>query len=294
VTTPRLRLVAVYAVCACVWGTTWFAIRRCIGAGGYPTFTAAALRFALATAVLAAIYAAGGGRPGPRSARQLAEMAGCGVLCAAGYALVYLGEESIPGGLAAVIYGTFPLFTALIATLGRVERVRPSSVAGALVALAGIAAVFADRLGVSRAQGVAVAEVLASVLVSALYTTWMKRAAAGVHPLASTGVFLGTTALVLGVASLVVERRSVPWPPPAGPTIALVYLAVVGSVVVFAAYFYLLDRVSLMTVSTLVLVEPILAIGVDAVFEHGVVLDAKSYAGMAITGIGVAVSVLGR
>jgi probable blue pigment (indigoidine) exporter len=289
----RLRLVVAYVLCASIWGTTWFAIRRCIGQGGFPTFTAAALRFALATAVLAAAYAAGRGRPGPRSLRQLAALAGCGVLCALGYALVYLGEQSISGGLAAVIYGTFPLCTALAAAVGRVERVRPAAVVGALVAAAGIVVLFADRLDVSRAQGVAVLVVLASVLVSALYTTLMKRAAAGVHPLASTGVFLGTTALVLGALAMAVDGTKIPWPPPVVPTAALVYLAIGGSVVVFMAYFYLLDRVSLMTVSTLVVIEPIIALAVDAAFEHGVTLVARSYAGIAIAGVGVAVSILG-
>jgi drug/metabolite transporter (DMT)-like permease len=289
----RVRTAAVYVVCASIWGTTWFAIRRSIGEGGYPTFSAAALRFAIAAAVLGALYAAGRGRPGPRSARQLAGLAGCGVLCAAAYGLVYLGEESISGGLASVLYGTFPLCTALFATAGGVERVAPRALFGSIVALAGIAVVFADRLDVSHAQAVGVVFVLGSVVASALYTTLLKRIAAEVSSLASTGVFLGTTAVVLGALGVSVDRRPVPWPPPAGPTLALLYLALVGSVVVFAAYFYLLKRVSLMTISTLVLVEPVIALAVDAAWEREVTLVARSYAGIALTIAGVAVSLRG-
>ncbi len=113
-------------------------------------------------------------------------------------------------------------------------------------------------------------------------------------PLASTGVFLGTSAVVLGVAGAVVERRPLPWPPPPGPTLALLYLALVGSVVVFAGYFWLLGRVSLMTLSTLVLVEPIIALAVDAVWERGVVLVPRSYLGIALTFAGVGVSIVRR
>jgi hypothetical protein len=47
-----------------------------------------------------------------------------------------------------------------------------------------------------------------------------------------------------------------------------------------------------MTVSTLVLIEPVIALAVDAAFEHGVVLGGHSYAGMVLTGVGVAISVL--
>jgi drug/metabolite transporter (DMT)-like permease len=123
------RVALVYAVVACIWGTTWFAIRRCIGEGGYPTLESAALRFAIAAGGLGALYASGRGRPGPKGPRQLWGLAACGVLCAVGYALVYLGEESISGGLAAVLYGTFPPWTALFATAGGVERVPPGSAA---------------------------------------------------------------------------------------------------------------------------------------------------------------------
>lgn len=290
----RARIAVVYAVVACIWGTTWFAIRRCIGEGGYPTLESAALRFAIAAGVLGAIYATGRGRPGPRGVRQLGGLAACGVLCAVGYALVYLGEESISGGLAAVLYGTFPLWTALIATAGGIERVSGRALAGSFLAIGGTAFLFADRLDVSRAQGKGVLLVLASVVASALYTTLMKRVAAGVSPLASTGVFLGTSAVVLGVAGATVEHRPLPWPPPPGPTLALLYLALVGSVVVFAGYFWLLGRVSLMTLSTLVLVEPIIALAVDAVWERGIVLVPRSYLGIALTIAGVGVSIVRR
>jgi len=105
-------------------------------------------------------------------------------------------------------------------------------------------------------------------------------------------VFLGTAAVALGVFAGVFEREPIPWPPPAGPTIALVYLAVVGSVFVFACYFYLLKKVRLMTVAMLVLVEPVIALAVDALWEREVVLVARSYAGIAVTTAGVALSLL--
>ncbi len=284
----------VYATCALIWGTTWFAIRRCIGAGGYPTFTAAALRFAIAGVLLGGLYALGWGRPGPRSARQLGALVLCGALGALAYALIYAGEQSISGGLAAVMYGTFPLFTALIATLGRVESVTRRGLGGSALALVGIAIVFADRLEVSHAQGGAVLLVLGSVVVSSLYSTILKRAASGVHPLAATGVFLGTAAVALGLLVPCVEHRPLPWPPPPGPTVALFYLAIVGSVLVFLAYFVLLKRVTLMTLSTLAVVEPIVALAVDTVGEREIVLDARSYAGVAVTIAGVTLSVLKR
>src|SRR5687767_1887628 len=47
-----MAVVVAYLTCALVWGTTWYAIRACIGDGGYPTYEALAWRFVIATAVL--------------------------------------------------------------------------------------------------------------------------------------------------------------------------------------------------------------------------------------------------
>jgi drug/metabolite transporter (DMT)-like permease len=289
---PRRLTIVAYLACSLIWGTTWYAIRRCIGPGGYPTFTSAAIRFVLAACVLGAAHALGFARPGPRGARQIGAIVGCGLLSAASYGLIYLAEQSISGGVACVLYGTFPLFTALFATLGGIERVPRRALVGAVVAFAGIGVVFGDRLDASLAQAVAIVLVLLSVIVSALYTTILKRVADDVNPLATTGIFLATAALPLAAVGAIVDRGAVPWPPPLVPTVALVYLAVVGSAFVFAAYFYLIKRVSLMTVSTLVLVEPIVALGVDAIGERDVVLGVRAYLGIGITLVGVAISVL--
>ncbi|MBP9207781.1 MAG: DMT family transporter [Kofleriaceae bacterium] len=291
-TAPRGALVAAYVACALIWGTTWFAIRVCIGDGGYPTYEALALRFALASAVLVpwALWL----RRWPRAARTWIVLIVAGVLDAVGYALVYLGEERISGGVAAVLYGTQPLVYALILWLSRLDRVRRSDVAGAVVSLLGVGVLFADRLDVSWAQAVGVLLVLGSVVASALYASMMKRWAEGEHPVVVTTIFLGVTALVLGAVALGRGAAPVVWPPALAPTLALVYLALVGSVIAFATFFWLLARVSVMTTGTLVFVFPLVALAVDAVWERDVALGGRGYLGVAITLAGLVVSLRGR
>ena len=75
---------------------------------------------------------------------------------------------------------------------------------------------------------------------------------------------------------------------------ALLYLAVFGSVITFALYLYLLRRMSVTAASTLVFVEPVLALLIDAGFEREIRLGARSYAGAAVTLLGVAISLLLR
>lgn len=287
-----MKTVVAYVVCAVVWGTTWFAIRVCIGDGGYPTIPAAALRFTMAAVVLAPIVLFGLARPAPSGRRQLGWLAVAGVLNAIGYSLVYLGEESVSGGLAAVLFGTEPLAVALLVTITRTERVSRTDLVGAVIAMIGVGVIFWDRLDVSAEQGVGVGLILGAVFVSGVYALILKRETRELHPLASAAVFLTVTTVALWLLVLARGWEPLPWPPPLAPSLALVYLALFGSVIAFATYFYLLKRLSLMAASTLVFVLPVVALLVDAVWEDDVVLVGRTYLGVAITMAGVLVSVL--
>ena len=282
----RPALVAAYAACALIWGTTWYAIRVCIAPGGYPTIDALALRFLLATVALAPLAIRA--RPWPRGPAWRG-LVFAGLLDALGYALVYFGEERVPGGLAAVVYGTQPLVLAILLGITRVERMTKRQLAGAVVSLAGVGVLFVDRLAVSSAQAVGVALVLLSVVVSTAYSMVMKRHGEGVSGVVSTWIFLAVTAAALGAAALALHP-ALPWPLPAKPTLALVYLGLVGSVAAFLSYFWLLGQTSLVTVSTLVFVFPLVALATDALFEHALVLGWHAYVGAGITLGGLAVT----
>ena len=284
---PR-AVVAAYLACALIWGTTWYAIRVSIAA--YPTLSAVALRFAIAAAILLPIAARA--RPWPRG-RAWGWLVLAGVLDAACYLLVYLGEERVPGAVAAVLYGTQPLILAVLLTAVRIERLTRRHLIGAVVSLAGVIVLFLDRLDISGRQAAGVGLVVGSVAISTVYSMIMKQKAAGGNGLVSTTIFLGVTAVVLGVVALA-GGAGVPWPPPVQPTLALLYLAVVGSVTVFLLYFWLLDRTSLQVTSTLVFTYPLVAIATDALFEHELPLTARAYLGAAITLSGLGVSLRRR
>ena len=287
-----MAVVVAYLTCALVWGTTWFAIRVCIADGGYPTYEALALRFAIATAILVPLCAIARVRDWPRGRAQWSWLVFAGLLDAAGYTLVYLGEETVPGGLAAVLFGVQPLILAILLGITGMERVTPGAVLGALISIAGIAVIFLDRADVSAEQAAGVVLILGSVVASTLYVVVMKRHGGGVHWLAQTTIFLGVTAIALGAVTLVRGPAPIAWPPPAAPTFALLYLAIFGSVIAFGTYFWLLRRLSLMAISTLVFLLPLVSLVVDALWEREVRLGARAYLGVAITLSGLAVNLL--
>jgi drug/metabolite transporter (DMT)-like permease len=278
------RVPFAYAACALIWGTTWYAIR--VSFEGYPLYVAVALRFAIASAILVPLALRA--RPW-QVGRAWPYLVLAGVLDAGSYLLVYIGEQRVSGGIAAVVYGTQPLILALLLTATRMEPLTVRHVIGAVVSLAGVGVLFRDRMDVSPQQALGVVLILGSVVVSTIYSMIMKRHGARVSALVSTAIFLAVTAIVLGVVALV-AREPVPWPPPTVPTLALVYLAIMGSVVAFLVYFWLLDRTSLVTTSTLVFVYPLVALAIDAAFEHSITLGPRAYLGVAITLGGLAVT----
>jgi drug/metabolite transporter (DMT)-like permease len=281
-------------VCALVWGTTWFAIRVCIGEGGYPTIAAAATRFTIAAVLLYLVIAVLKPSPGAGSWRQRMWLMVAGLLNGTGYALVYVGEESVPGAFAAILFGTLPLVTALLAVITKTERVSVAQVVGSLTSLAGIGVIFWDRLSVSMEQATGVALLCGGVLVSAFYSLILKREAGSMHALRSTVWFLSVTAILLWVIALAIGKAELPWPPPTNPSLALLYLAIFGSVLTFGSYLYLLQRVSLMTTTTLVFIQPLIALTVDYMWEADANLSLNSYLGAGVTMSGVVLSLLWR
>jgi drug/metabolite transporter (DMT)-like permease len=284
------RTVAAYAACALIWGTTWFAIRVCIAPGAFPTLAALALRFVIATIILVPLALRV--RPWPRG-RAAGYLVLAGVLDAAAYLLVYLGEERISGGIASVVYGTQPLILGIVLSIVKVEVLTRRHIVGAVVSLVGVGVLFLDRLEVSPEQAVGVLLVLGSVALATIYSTIMKRHGERVPALVSTTVFITVTAVTLGIVALV-AHEPFPWPPPVAPTIALFYLAVIGSALAFLLYFWLLGRTSLLVTSTLVFLFPLVALLTDALFERAIPLGPRAYLGAAITLGGLAVSLRRR
>ena len=282
----------VYLICAATWGTTWFAIRVTIGPGGYPTYQAAALRFTIAVLVLVLPGALGIITLRRQAMSHVKWLIVAGMFNSVSYALVFAGEQSVPGSVAAVLFASLPLVTAFIAVVTRTEKITFAQILGAVVSFCGIGVIFWDRLSVSRQQAVGVVMILVSVITSSIYMLIFKRKARDAHSISATTIFLGATCAGLWLIVLAHGWQPLPSPLPVKASLALVYMSIVGSVIAFGCYIYLIKHVSLMTVSTLVMVEPVIALLIDRLWEYQVRLVPRSYVGAAITLCGILVSLL--
>lgn len=287
----KMTVYAMYAVCAFVWGTGWYAIRLCVSEGGYPVFGGAALRYTVAALVLGFMIPLFPKAFGGLNRKQVMWLLLAGTFNAAAIALLYWGEKNISGGLASVLTATSPIMVALLAFFTRTERITSGTIAGFCLALAGIAMIFGERLTVSPDHLVSMVSILGAALFFALTNFTMKVKAKDVKPMLSSVLFFVSMSLIFWLASPY-EASAIHWPPPAVPTYALLYLGIAGSALAFPAFFYVLRHSSLMFASTLAFVHPVIALLTDSMFEHEFMLTMSAYSGMSVVLVGVILSMV--
>ncbi|MGH2947520.1 MAG: EamA family transporter, partial [Solirubrobacteraceae bacterium] len=145
---PRGLVWTTYGLLVLIWSSTWVAIK--IGLEDVPPLLGAGVRFAIAGAgllVLARLL----GRP-LRTDLRLASVLAL-LPFAAAYGLIYWGEQYVPSGLAAVLFGVMPLYSAGIAAVALAdEPLSARLVAGIAVAVGGLALAFGESLALGDAE----------------------------------------------------------------------------------------------------------------------------------------------
>lgn len=255
-----LRILAIWLLLCTIWSSTWIFIK--LGLADLPPILFAGLRIALASLVLFGINLARRA-PWPRTGREWTFIAVTGVLTfAVNYGLLFWGEKQISSGLAAVLQATIPAFGLVFAHFYLpAERLTVPKAAGVALGLAGVGVIFADQLQLAGA--LALWGSLAVVVggCSAAYASVLVKAR-GRHfdpgVLAGTQMFFGCLpSLVLG---WMFEGR--PWDLHwTGQAIfALVYLALMGSVVAFSLFYWLVRRIDVTKTMLISLVTPVAAV----------------------------------
>lgn len=248
------------AVVYVVWGSTYLAIRIGVREGaGFPPFTLALLRVAVAGVILLGWAALRGARLRPSRA-EATVLAGSGVfLWLGGNGLVTWAEKHADSGLAALLVGAMPIWGAILEAV--VDRKRPSlKLAGSLVL--GFLGVGVLTWPVLR-EGVAadVAAVVALLLAPlwwAVGSMWYTRR----RPDLDVRVMSGWQHLSGAAAFLIVSRildEPLPSPTPEAWG-ALAYLTLFGSVLAFTSFITVLRLLPMRVVMTYAYANPVIAV----------------------------------
>ncbi len=278
----RLKTWQLFAICVLVWGTTWHAITYQIG--DFPAEVGVALRFALAGASLLAFCRWRGMRLGyPRADHAALALQGV-FLYGVSYVCVYHAERFVPSGLVAVGYSASPLLAGVGSALLFSTTLGRRFVAGGVLGLFGVALIFwpeITRPGNGDRAALGALITVASVLLSAVGSLAASRNShRGVPLLPALGFGMLYGALAAGVVALAFGR-SVVWPTAPSWWLSLAYLAFAGSVLTFACFLTLQDRIGPGPAATTGVMTPLLALVVSIAFE-GFRPDALTAAGAAL------------
>ena len=296
----RLAVWQLFALCVGVWGTTWHVITWQVSDSA-PEF-GVALRFGLA-GVLVLVWQAWQGRGSNVVRFGLREHALCALqgvfLYSLSYVCTYHAERALPSGLVAVGYSASPLINGLAARAIWGVPVTRRFLVGGVMGVAGVALIFAPefgRAGTGAAVLLGVGFTAASVLLSSVGSLTASRnrnRGLPMWPALGWGMVYGglSSLIVLGVVQMLgLGSSTVPVLPPSpmqAPTwwAALIYLSVAGSVLTFAAFLTLQDRVGPGPSSAVGVAAPVLAIAVSIALE-GYQPGWETVAGVALAVLG--------
>ncbi|MFI6293929.1 EamA family transporter [Nonomuraea sp. NPDC050790] len=272
------------AIVYVVWGSTYLGIG--IAVESIPPMLSGAMRFITAAVLLGGFLLLRKGRSAFRmTGREFFGAAVAGLLLLTlGNGMLAVAEQYISTGLAALLVASVPLWLVVFRFVVR-DRPKVLTLAGVLVGLCGVAAL--SLTGVEAAATGGVVIVLLASVSWAIGSFMSSRIAMPANAFATStvemlvgGVGLAILGTGLGERLDVSAVSSRSW-------MALVYLILVGSLIGFTAFSWLLGNAPISLVATYAYVNPAVAVALGAVVL-GEVITPQIMIGGAVILVGVA------
>ena len=250
------------AIVYVVWGSTYLAIRVVVDT--MPPLLSGGVRFMLAGAILYVVLLVRKGRAGVRFTREQA--VSCLIvgtlLVTGGNGMVMVGEVDVPSGLAALIIASVPLWVIVYRRVAG-EAIATGTLAGVVVGFAGLAVLLLPSGGNDEVTSwVGLLLLFCAAPCWALGSFLSKRRPLPADPFLSTALQMvlgGAISLVAGLArgeTADIDLGGFSF----DSLLAFAYLIVVGSLIAFTAYVWLLQHAPISKVATYAYVNPIIAI----------------------------------
>lgn len=257
-------LLALYVI----WGTTYLGIALVVET--IPPFLMVAGRFALAGGILALIVLVRERGRVPRpTRRQLldAVIVGTG-LAVVGNGLVGVGEQTVASGIAAILVALMPAWLALFGRVLLGDRLPRVVLAGIVIGIVGVGILAWPTGGTGSLDPVGLAAIIVAPIgwsLASLYAA--RRATLPQPPLMSTAIqMLGGAAVAVVIALATGEVAAFdPGAVTATSALGFAYLTIVGSLVGFTTFGWLIHNAPLSRVSTYTYVNPVVAVILGAI-----------------------------
>jgi len=266
----KLAIVSAFAALYLIWGSTYLAILFAIGT--IPPLLMAGARFLLAGFILYGIARwRGAGKASFANWRTALIIGGCLLLCGNGG--VTLAEQYVSSGLASVMVATVPIYIALLAWwTGIAPRPTPIVWLGLAGGFAGVVILLVPEIRFSSGQngyaGLGMLILLGSSFIWSAGSIYSRKAKSVSPPLLLAGQQMICGGALLTFAGLVTGEHRIFDPRQISPLSlgAFIYLVIIGALVGYTAYIFLLRHCDPAKVATYAYVNPIVAVILGALF----------------------------
>ena len=202
------------------------------------------------------------------------------------FSFLNAGQTIVSVGLASIINGMTPLFTALVMASFREERLTTHRVVGVMLGVAGVIVISRADAAMVDARLLGIGLCLAATLSYGFAALWGRRHLSDVPPLKSATCQLLSSTLVMTVVVAIVDR---PWTLPMPSTevwMALCGLALFGTAIAYVVFFDILTRAGASNVMLVTLLIPVTALLLGNLFLAEPIF-VRELAGAATIGLGL-------
>lgn len=247
------------AICL-IWGSTWLVIR--LGMESLTPFISAGVRFTIASSVILLVMKI-------RKIPLIVDGSAIKIYLVGGFfsflipfGLVYWGQQYISSGLASVLFAVYPFSVAVVAhfTLSD-EKLKKTKIAGMLIGFIGIIVIFSDSFAIrfNVMEFLGMAAVVGSGIIQSFVVVLIKKEGKHLNPFSMNLVPMAIAAIGFLGAGLILEDVGRNRFDLIGVS-SVVYLGIFGSIVTFTTYYWLLKKVSVLLMSLIAFITPIIAL----------------------------------
>jgi drug/metabolite transporter (DMT)-like permease len=289
----RAKVIAAFGAIYIIWGSTYLAIKIAIET--MPPFSLGALRFLIAGSLLY-VWARWRSKVRTRPVHWLHAFILGTLMLGVGNGAVVWSELRVPSGIAALIVAIVPLWVVLLDWL-RPGGHRPHGAVmiGVMIGLIGMALLmWPSSSGRGEIDPLAIGVLMVGSLTWSIGTVFGRRAAVpGYPPLTSSMQLLGGGVCLTLVSMVAGEPARMTAAVFTGQAIvALAYLVVLGSIVAFSAYSWLMRVAPPARIATYAYVNPVVAMVLGWALAHEK-LTARTLGAAAVILVGVALITTG-
>jgi drug/metabolite transporter (DMT)-like permease len=261
----KVKILVIFGLICLAWGSTWSVIK--LGLESLTPFISSGSRFLLASAIILVIMLFKNVQiQKDKNSIRLYLMMAFGSFVIP-FALVYWAGQYVPSGLASVLFAVYPFFVALFSYLTiPTEKIGINKIAGIIFGFAGIVIIFYDGLELNLSSYIlGMSAIVMSAFMQAGIAVTLKKFGHHLHPLSMNFIPMILAGFALVIIGLLTENTS-KLVFDVKAYFSIIYLAAIGTVMTFTSYYWLLKRVSVVLLSLIAFITPIIALIIGWIF----------------------------